>query len=65
MDRCMEEIMSERNLDRTSVIKLGLYMLACYIEREDVKKLGLAEIVSDLESRAPASMPSYGEFGDS
>lgn len=65
MDRFMEEIMHERNLDRTSVIKLGLYLLVCYNERDTTKKLGLAEMVSDIESLATSRIPTYGEFGDS
>ncbi len=38
MDRLIRRLMQERNLDRTSVMKLALYMLGGYMSRPDVKK---------------------------
>lgn len=59
----MSDIMEERQLDRTSVIKLALYMLASYMSREKTRTLTLHEIVADIEHLAPPSYPPYSDFG--
>lgn len=64
MDKYLEMIMEERDLDRTSVIKLALYKLCCYMEKEDVKKMDLFELVADLEAEKPDGFPPFGVFAD-
>ncbi len=64
MDRFMLDIMEQRNLDRTSVIKLALYLFACYSKREDVRQMNLHQLVEDLNARGRDAAHSYGSFGD-
>lgn len=63
LQNAMLDIMEERQLDRTSVIKLALYMLASYMSRERTRALSLHEIVADIEHSAPPSYPPYSDFG--
>lgn len=64
MDRFMDDIMEQRNLDRTSVIKLALYLFAYYSKREDVSKMTLRQLVASLEDKGRNCSFCYGSFGD-
>lgn len=64
MDKYMTHIMESRNLDRTSVIKLALYRLCVFMEREEVKQMDLFELVAALEADKGADFPPFGVFGD-
>lgn len=64
MDRFMQDIMEQRNLDRTSVIKLALYLFAYYSKREDVSKMNLRQLVENLEDKGRDCAFCYGNFGD-
>lgn len=64
MDRFMEDIMEQRNLDRTSVIKLALYLFAYYSKREDVSKMNLRQLVDSLNDKGRDCSFCYGSFGD-
>ena len=52
----------ERNLDRTSVMKLALYMLGGYMSRPDVKKKSIHQVLAEIESHAPRRFPSFATF---
>lgn len=64
MQGAIQAIMEERLLDRTSVIKLALYMLTSYMSQEKTRSLTLHELVSDIEGQAPPNFPPYGDFAD-
>ena len=51
--------MSERGVDKTSLIKLGLYMFTSFMSRSDVRHMPLDRVVSLIESRAPKSFPNF------
>lgn len=59
-----ERIMEERDLDRTSVIKLALYYFSIYMQKEKTQSLDLFELVDDIESMAPPDYPRFAEFGE-
>lgn len=50
--------MAERGVDKTSLIKLGLYMFTSFMSRSDVRHMPLDGVVALIESRAPKSFPS-------
>lgn len=60
----IERVMQERNLDRTSVIKLALYLFSKYMAREDVRQQSLHELVSTIERMNPRSYPKFHDFGE-
>lgn len=64
MDSYMNEIMNGWDLDRTSVIKLALYLFAIHAHHSRRRKLDLWEIVHELEELAPADFPAYADFAD-
>ena len=62
MDRLITKLMQERNLDRTSVMKLALYMLSSHMSRWDVRKQSLRQVLADMEAHAPRRFPSFATF---
>lgn len=62
MRQTIEQIMLERNLDRTSVIKLALYHFCKTMSRKDVMKKDLYQIVQMLEQSDPEQFMSFEEF---
>lgn len=62
MRQTIEQIMLERNLDRTSVIKLALYYFCKTMKRRDVMKKDLYQIVQMLEQSDPEHFMSFEEF---
>ena len=62
MDRLITRLMMERNLDRTSVMKLALYMLGGYMSRPDVKKKSIHQVLAEIETQAPDSFPDFATF---
>lgn len=54
--------MVERGVDRTSLIKLGLYMFTSYMNRYEVRHMTLDEVVASIEARAPKRFPSFCSF---
>ncbi len=62
MRKSIEQIMSERNLDRTSVIKLALYHFCKTMKRRDMKKKDLYQIVQMMETNEPATFMSFEDF---
>lgn len=64
MDQCFDANMISWNLDRTSIIKLGLYMFAIQAERCKKDNMNLHELVQVIEQQAPPNFPDYGSFAD-
>lgn len=62
MERLVTKTMEERGLDRTSVIKLALYMFTSYASRHEVRCIPLDDLVARIESRAPYRFPNYATF---
>ena len=54
--------MAERGVDRTSLIKLGLYMFTSYMSRHDVRLMPMEEVVASIESHAPKRFPCFYIF---
>jgi hypothetical protein len=64
MDACMLQVMEKWEIDRTSVIKLALYLLSIYMKKCDVPAQNLNALVRDIELKAPSDFPDYGTFAD-
>lgn len=64
MDTCMMQVMEQWEIDRTSVIKLALYLFAIYMRECKIPNQDLGALVRDLELKAPAGFPDYGTFAD-
>ncbi|MCQ2365326.1 MAG: hypothetical protein MJ051_07225 [Akkermansia sp.] len=64
MRQSIEQVMRERNIDRTSVIKLSLYMLSTYMSRKEVRAMNLHELVKDIERMSPNQKRSFAEFSE-
>lgn len=60
----LEKIMEERNLDRTSVIKLALYQFCKTMERSDVREKDLYQLIQMLEESTPTTFMSFADFID-
>lgn len=61
----MTRLMVVRNLDRSSIIKLALYMLFSYMQREDVQMMDLYTLVRSVEKLATPEFPDFATFADS
>lgn len=64
MRRSIEHVMQERNIDRTSVIKLSLYMLTTYLSRKDVRAMNLHELVKHIEQMSPAQKQTFADYSE-
>lgn len=64
MRQSMEQVMKERNIDRTSVIKLSLYMLSTYLSRKDVRAMNLHQLVRSIEQISPDQKRSFADFSE-
>lgn len=62
MRQSIEEIMIERNLDRTSVIKLALYHFCKTMRKRHVRKKNLYQVVQMMETDEPENFMSFEEF---
>lgn len=62
MRQALEQVMIDRNLDRTSVIKLALYSFCKMMNRNDVKQMSLYQIVEMMEQGEPSPFMSFEEF---
>ncbi len=58
----MQNMMEEKGIDRTSIIKLALYMFDGFMQDEEVRKLNLYELVERIEELAPKNQCSYCDF---
>ncbi len=57
-------MMTEWNLDRTSIIKLALYLFAIHSLNTKVRKQDLWSLVQEIEQMAPPDFPDYATFAD-
>ena len=64
IERRVAKLTAERNIDRTSFIKLGLYMACRYLSMNDVRRRPLDEVVATLEASAPKRFPSFSTFAE-
>ena len=64
IERRVAKLTAERNIDRTSFIKLGLYMACRYLSMNDVRRMPLDEVVATLEASAPKRFPSFSTFAE-
>ncbi len=62
MEESLARIMREQGLNRTSVIRLGLYALDCLSRRAGGSSLSPAELVEELEGLAPGNCLSFEDF---
>jgi len=54
--------MNERNIDKSSTIKLALYLLDGYMQREEIRKLNIFELVDHIEKVGPRNRLNFGDF---
>lgn len=64
MDWFMNELMRDWNIDRTSVIKLSLYLFAIHSHKRGSNQYDLWKVVRELEEMAPPDFPDYATFAD-
>ncbi len=62
MDASLSRIMKEQGLNRSSVIRLALYTLHCYLYRKDVQGLSLEQLLGRIESLSPEPGQSFARF---
>lgn len=62
MDKRLTKLMEERRLDRTSLIKLALYMFSIHMSQSAVKKQPIKDVLADMEEKRPARFPSFATF---
>lgn len=60
----MMKLMNDWNLDRTSVIKLSLYLFCIHAHHSQIPHQDLHRLVRELERLAPPGFPDYGSFAD-
>lgn len=58
----LSRIMDERGIDKTSVIKLALYLLDSYMSKDEIKGKDLFEIISQLEQESRSEQPPFEIF---
>ena len=64
MDQCMSQVMSDWDIDRTSVIKLSLYLLSIHMKQCKIAHQDLYGLIRDIELLAPPGFPDYASFAD-
>ncbi len=64
MEQCMSEVMDDWAIDRTSVIKLSLYLLAIHMKQSKIAHQDLFGLIRDIELQAPPDFPDYASFAD-
>ena len=59
----LTRLMDERGIDRTSIIKLALYLLDAHMRRSRIRRMSLCDIVQAIEkySSLPFSIYSLGK----
>ncbi len=62
MDHYMGKLMDGHTVNRTQVIRLGVYMLANFAEWEENRGLSLHELLRRMEERSPESFPDFEAF---
>lgn len=64
MEECMSQVMSDWEIDRTSVIKLSLYLLSIHMKQCKIAHQDLHGLIRDIELLAPPGFPDYASFAD-
>lgn len=64
MEQSICEMMVEWEIDRTSVIKLSLYLLSIYMKQSKITRRDLYGLVRGIELQAPPGFPDYASFAD-
>ncbi|MBE6415858.1 MAG: hypothetical protein E7032_04915 [Akkermansiaceae bacterium] len=64
MEQCMDELMQDWEIDRTSVIKLSLYLLSIHMKQCRISHSDLYGLIHELELLAPPGFPDYASFAD-
>lgn len=64
MDSSMEKLMNDWNIDRTSVIKLSLYLLSIHMQQSKIAYRDLYGLIREIEALAPPDFPDYASFAD-
>ncbi len=62
VDARLSRLMEEQGLNRSSVIRLALYTLDCYMRRSDVRGLSLEQLLGHIEELAPERGLSFDAF---
>ena len=64
MDQSMPHLMQEWEIDRTSVIKLSLYLLSIHMKHSKIKNHDRYGLIHEIEKLAPPDFPDYASFAD-
>lgn len=64
MEQSMSELMQDWDIDRTSVIKLSLYLFTIHMKQSKVAHKDLYGLIRDIERLAPPEFPDYASFAD-
>lgn len=64
MEHCMARLMQAWEIDRTSVIKLSLYLFCMHMEKSKIEPQDLYGLIREIELMAPPGFPDYGTFAD-
>lgn len=64
MEQNVSDLMQTWNLDRTSIIKLALYLFCIHSKKCKIAHQDLYALVREIESLAPPEFPDYGSFAD-
>lgn len=64
MEQCMTRLMRDWEIDRTSVIKLSLYLLSIHMEHCNIDHQDRHRLIREIENLAPPDFPDYATFAD-
>ncbi len=62
LDYYMGHLMDDHTVNRTQVIRLGVFMLASFSLWEENKGLTLEQLVQRMEARSPETFPRFSDF---
>ena len=64
MDQSMTRLMQDWEIDRTSVIKLSLYLFSIHMQQSNIAHQDLYGLIEELEHLAPPDFPDYASFAE-
>ena len=64
MENSMNELMNNWEIDRTSVIKLALYLFAIHMQQSKIERMDHRGLIHEIERMAPPDFPDYASFAD-
>ncbi|MBR5194634.1 MAG: hypothetical protein IKW48_00675 [Akkermansia sp.] len=56
--------MNNWEIDRTSVIKLALYLFAIHMQQSKIERMDHRGLIREIEHMAPPDFPDYASFAD-